>query len=128
MTIEEVPVKNLSKMSFGPVQLDAKVSLFDSDVGIAYGDSVYPKTFEALQQYTGFMLYETTLPANSGGKGLLVASGLHDRAIIYIDKVRNVRRKFMSHSRAYYILRIFFATLITHLILVLQNQEKYYEI
>lgn len=87
MTVEELPVKNLSKMSFGPMQLEAKVSLFDSDIGITYPDSVYPVTFESLQQYIGFMLYETTLPAGLEGRGLLIASGLHDRAIVYIDKV-----------------------------------------
>lgn len=41
-------------------------------------------TFEALDQFSGFVLYETSLPFRSNGSQLVV-NGLHDRAIIYIN-------------------------------------------
>ncbi|XP_067634492.1 beta-galactosidase isoform X2 [Eurosta solidaginis] len=47
--------------------------------------STKPKTFEALDQYSGFVLYETTLPSFKNDPTILRASGVHDRAYIYID-------------------------------------------
>lgn len=44
-------------------------------------------TFEALNQYSGFVLYETTLPHVSGDPSYLVVEKLRDRAHILVDGV-----------------------------------------
>lgn len=46
-----------------------------------------PRTFESLEQYAGFLLYETQIPLYFQGKGKLVVEGLHDRAIVFLNKV-----------------------------------------
>lgn len=46
-----------------------------------------PLTFEALNQSTGLVLYETTLPNVKRDPSLLQIKGLHDRAYVYIDGV-----------------------------------------
>lgn len=77
-------------MSYGSVKLDAKLSLLEADsdqAAKAYTNFKYPVTFEALQQYSGFMLYETTLPNTISEKGLLIANNVHDRALVYINRV-----------------------------------------
>lgn len=85
-----ISVHNMTKMSYGTLQVDAKVELFQSDTAISYGTFKYPQTFESLQLYSGFMLYETTLPPDFQGYGHLRANAVHDRAIVYVDKVGNV--------------------------------------
>lgn len=42
-------------------------------------------TFEELNQFSGFVLYETTLPKLSRDPSNLVVTDLRDRALIYID-------------------------------------------
>lgn len=69
------------------MQLEAKVSLFNSNTGTSYGNFTFPQTFEALELYSGFMLYETVFPYDVPQYGLLMATGIHDRAIIYVNKV-----------------------------------------
>ncbi|GBP01304.1 Beta-galactosidase [Eumeta japonica] len=44
-----------------------------------------PKTFEALNQYSGLVLYETFLPATKHDPAILHVPGLHDRAYVYVD-------------------------------------------
>ena len=42
-------------------------------------------TFEQLNQFSGFVLYETMLPALSRDPSNLIITDLRDRALIYID-------------------------------------------
>lgn len=42
-------------------------------------------TFEQLNQFSGFVLYETMLPALSRDPSNLIVTELRDRALIYID-------------------------------------------
>lgn len=42
-------------------------------------------TFEQLNQFSGFVLYETMLPALSRDPSNLIVTSLRDRALIYID-------------------------------------------
>lgn len=42
-------------------------------------------TFEQLNQFSGFVLYETMLPALSRDPSNLIVTDLRDRALIYID-------------------------------------------
>lgn len=106
MPIVNIPVKNSTKMSYGSVKLDAKLSLLEADsdqVAKAYTNFKYPVTFEALQQYSGFMLYETTLPNTISEKGLLIANNVHDRALVYINRVSE--EKNMQQAN-YYVIKI----------------------
>jgi beta-galactosidase len=45
-----------------------------------------PMTFEALDQNSGFVLYETTFPKTSRDPALLKLSDLRDRAYVYINR------------------------------------------
>lgn len=44
-------------------------------------------TFEEINQNSGFVLYETTLPKLTRDPSLLTINGLHDRAQVYLDEV-----------------------------------------
>lgn len=46
-----------------------------------------PKTFEELDQFSGFVLYETVLPEFKRDPALLTVNGLRDRAIVLVDDV-----------------------------------------
>ncbi|XP_054271628.1 beta-galactosidase-like isoform X2 [Macrosteles quadrilineatus] len=85
VTVPGIPVENSKKFSYSGLVLDPRVSLFDSP-GVVYPETTYPKTFEELGLYTGFLLYETRLPETFSSQGLLTAKHLHDRALVYIDK------------------------------------------
>lgn len=43
-----------------------------------------PMTFEALNQYSGFVLYETKLPKVSRDPAMLAIRDLRDRAYVYV--------------------------------------------
>lgn len=43
------------------------------------------QTFEQLGQFSGFVLYEATLPKLSRDPSNLIVTGLRDRALVYID-------------------------------------------
>lgn len=45
-----------------------------------------PMTFEALNQYSGFVLYETKLPKVSRDPALLAIRDLRDRAYVYVNR------------------------------------------
>jgi beta-galactosidase len=45
-----------------------------------------PQTFEALNQYSGFVLYETKLPKVSRDPAMLKINDLRDRAYIYVNR------------------------------------------
>uniref|UniRef100_A0A1B6MNC2 Uncharacterized protein n=2 Tax=Graphocephala atropunctata TaxID=36148 RepID=A0A1B6MNC2_9HEMI len=87
MPVPDIPVRSSGTRDYGTVRLEPKVSLFDSDTATRYPDFQYPQTFEALQQYSGYMLYETRLPPGLSGIGYLVANNVHDRTIVFLDKV-----------------------------------------
>ncbi len=48
--------------------------------------SVRPLTFEALDQYSGFVLYETELPILRLDPTEILVDSLHDRAMVYVDQ------------------------------------------
>lgn len=97
MPIINISVNNSTKMSYGSVKLDAKLSLLDlssDEVAKVYPNSKYPVTFESFQQYSGFILYETTLPDTFSNKGLLIANNVHDRALVYVNRVSECNEQF----------------------------------
>lgn len=52
--------------------------------------SVKPKSFEELDQYSGFVLYETQLPKTSFDPNVLTIPVLHDRAIVMVNNVNSL--------------------------------------
>lgn len=79
------------KMSLESAKLEAAGALFSSE-GFQYLGSLQqrhssPITFEKMGQYSGFVLYETILPANMGiDPTLLTINELRDRGLVFIDK------------------------------------------
>lgn len=48
--------------------------------------SLRPISFEVMNQFSGFVLYETDLPILELDPTQIVVNGLHDRALVYIDQ------------------------------------------
>uniref|UniRef100_A0A1B6JXA2 Beta-galactosidase n=1 Tax=Homalodisca liturata TaxID=320908 RepID=A0A1B6JXA2_9HEMI len=86
MPVPDIPVESSGTMDYGTVLLAPKISLFDSQTAIEYPAFEYPQTFESLEQYSGFMFYETRLPPRFPGLGYLVANNVHDRTIVCLNK------------------------------------------
>lgn len=85
-----VPLKS-PKMQIPAIQLQAKASLLSSTSRQFLGNkmitSAKPLTFEELNQFSGFVLYETELPELKKDPSVLTIPTLHDRAIVSIDDV-----------------------------------------
>lgn len=84
-------------MSLGAVRLQA-ANILSSNVSRRHMGTppVYsrsPMTFEALNQYSGLILYEANLPVFVRDPSTLKIDKIRDRAYVYVDKVRNL---FMS--------------------------------
>lgn len=75
------------KGKYGKVVLKPKVSLFDAPHEGSRIKSVYPLTFEAINQSYGFVVYETKLSGKYADPAILSIPRLHDRAIVYLNKV-----------------------------------------
>lgn len=82
------------KMDLDPVQMQAKCVLLSAISREKLGSTpvvlLQPTSFEALNQYSGFVLYETTLPTFSSDPGMLRVNKLHDRAYVYVDRVSRI--------------------------------------
>ncbi|XP_036229202.2 beta-galactosidase [Bactrocera oleae] len=78
-----------TKKNYGTIRLNACCSMLSAkgreilSTGVVFDTK--PKTFEALNQYSGFVLYETMLPTFKRDPTILRASGIHDRAYVLID-------------------------------------------
>lgn len=93
-----LPLPNVShplpdaKMEIKSIQLNGKFKLFSKTSRKILGSTIFSntsKTFEQLNQYSGFILYETTLPSGSMlNKSTLSISDLRDRAYVYVNHVR----------------------------------------
>jgi beta-galactosidase len=86
--IPETPDKK-SAFRLQPISTHPKANLLDKEVQKwlschtdQYND---PPTFEAFNQNSGFILYETELPEFSRDPSQLVIHKVHDRAWVYID-------------------------------------------
>lgn len=66
--------------------MSPKVSLFNTPPETDPVTSVRPLTFEALNQSYGFLLYEKKLEDRCSDPAVLSIPGLHDRAIVYLNK------------------------------------------
>ncbi|XP_046804398.1 beta-galactosidase [Lucilia cuprina] len=90
LPLPKVPVPEpLPKKKYGTIKLQQCCTLLSAEArkrlstGIVTADK--PKTFEALNQYSGLVLYETFLPATKHDPAILHVPGLHDRAYVYVD-------------------------------------------
>ncbi|KAL9890166.1 ectoderm-expressed 3 isoform 1-T2 [Glossina fuscipes fuscipes] len=90
LPLPDIPVPvPLPKKHYGTVQLLRCCSLFSKagrhhlSKGVVMADK--PLTFEALNQYSGLVLYETFLPLLKRDPSVLHVPGLRDRAYIYVD-------------------------------------------
>ncbi|XP_055523429.1 beta-galactosidase-like isoform X2 [Wyeomyia smithii] len=87
----DVPVPpRLPKMSLPSVKLNRYGSLMSNEARQALGYyTVFSErtvSFEALNQHSGFVLYEATIPSDSNRNALLLkVQGLRDRAYVHID-------------------------------------------
>lgn len=83
--------KHAKKLKLPPVRLTAITTLLSSTARDILGEkpitSKKPLTFEVMDQYSGFVLYEIDLPKLENDPDKLVVHGLHDRALIYVDDV-----------------------------------------
>lgn len=77
--------------AYGQVELKPILNLLSAEgrATLAKGtaiQSLKPKTFEELDQYSGLVLYETQLPTFSLDPALLTVNDLRDRAHVYVDQ------------------------------------------
>ena len=85
-----VPEPN-AKAAYGPVYLHYAADLWDvlqTPLARPMGLFQSPKTFEALHQAYGYVLYCTVIQGHYPSPALLELNNLADRAHLYIDKVR----------------------------------------
>ncbi|XP_013099456.2 beta-galactosidase [Stomoxys calcitrans] len=90
LPLPNIPVPQpMPKKKYGIVKLQVCCSLLSKAgrqelaTGLVLADK--PKTFEALNQFSGLVLYETFLPLTKRDPGVLQILGLHDRALVYVE-------------------------------------------
>lgn len=80
------------KMVLPPIQLRPKTTLLSQTsrniLGGKMVQSQKPLKFEEINQFSGFVLYETMLPDRMLDPSVLRIPILHDRAIVCVDNVR----------------------------------------
>lgn len=93
-----LPLPNISvpdrapKMKLPSVQLKPKAALLSplarQKLGILTNETFkIPVTFERIDQYSGFVLYETVLPNISKDPSILSTPNVKDRAHVFVDNV-----------------------------------------
>lgn len=80
-----VPKVNLPDVQMKPLSVVMDINSRRHLASYAVHGAV-PLTFEALNQYSGFVLYETTLPRVSRDPTMLLINDLRDRAYIYVNR------------------------------------------
>lgn len=83
------------KGNYGSLGLNPTLPLLSNEglsrLGTKKWKHALPKTMEYLQQYSGFVLYETKIPAKRPDPSVLTVESLGDRALVYVDNVRKIR-------------------------------------
>lgn len=81
---EKIPTMSLSAVTMTPIN-----SILSTQGRSILGTRPFTSnslmTFEQLNQFSGFVLYETLLPAFTRDPGNLIVNNLRDRALVYID-------------------------------------------
>ncbi len=92
LPLPNIPVpQKQPKMSLGAVRLQA-VNTLSSNISRRHMGTIpvhsrSPMTFEALNQYSGLILYEANLPVLARDPSTLKIDKIKDRAYIYVDRV-----------------------------------------
>ncbi|XP_016961179.1 beta-galactosidase [Drosophila biarmipes] len=77
------------KRSYGTVRLTSCCSLLSPEararLSTGFVQATKPKSFEALGQYSGLVLYETWLPSFQRDPSILNVPGVADRGYVYVD-------------------------------------------
>lgn len=84
------PLPISPKANYGTVQLHYLSNIFHirgTKLAPLWGTATSPKTFEELDQNTGFVLYETIISKRMPDPVILSLFGLRDRANIYINEI-----------------------------------------
>lgn len=92
LSMPNIPVPDREqKMNVPSVQMSVITSLLSNIARRILGttpiNSVNPLTFEEINQYSGFVLYETYLPDFKIDPSSLIIPKLRDRALVFIDNV-----------------------------------------
>lgn len=78
-------------MELGPVKLKPVFVLLSNyarrTLNEGVRENLEPLSFEALDQNSGLVLYETNLPKTSRDPAALYVENLRDRAMVYVDRV-----------------------------------------
>lgn len=90
LTLPNIPVPTaLPKKAYGFVRLTEVCSILSSNgrkyISTGNVSAVKPLTFEALNQYSGLVLYEADLPDKRQDPSILRVNGIRDRGYVYID-------------------------------------------
>ncbi|TMW52319.1 hypothetical protein DOY81_002576 [Sarcophaga bullata] len=89
--IPKVKLLKEQAASYGRVEVKPVMNLLSKEgqaffsIGTILNTSK-PKTFEELDQYSGLVLYETSVNNISINSSLLTVNGLRDRALVYVDQ------------------------------------------
>lgn len=93
-----IPLKT-PKMKIPTIEVHPKTALLSSVgrqfLGSKVIQSEKPLTFEEINQFSGFVLYETELPTFKMDPSVLTIPTLHDRAVVTIDNV-NLHNRFST--------------------------------
>lgn len=83
-------IENITKVALKPITLQPICSILETDCheGLSsyHFNSQITKSFEALNQNSGFVIYETKLPPSDRDPSLLDIETLRDRAHVYVNK------------------------------------------
>ncbi|KAH8243823.1 hypothetical protein KR032_010419 [Drosophila birchii] len=90
LPLPNVPVPEpVPKRAYGTVRLAGCCTLLSAEarqcLSTGFVQSATPKTFEALGQYSGLVLYETWLPSFKRDPSILNIAGIADRGYVYVD-------------------------------------------
>jgi beta-galactosidase len=88
--IPNIPLPDIiPKVKYGDVSMKPRAFMLDTlgrqHLSTYTVKSINTKTFEALNQNSGFVLYETILPKTTRDPASLKISGIKDRAYVYVD-------------------------------------------
>ncbi|XP_017109202.2 beta-galactosidase [Drosophila bipectinata] len=90
LPLPNVPVPDpVPKKDYGSVRLTSCCNLLSPEarqrLSTGFVQSAKPQSFEALNQYSGLVLYETRLPSFKRDPSILSVPGLADRGYVYVD-------------------------------------------
>lgn len=91
LELPEITLNPAKRIAYGKVEVTPALALLSAEgrAALSKGDpveSVKPKTFEELDQYSGLVLYETELPTMDLDPALLKVDQIHDRAHVFVDQ------------------------------------------